>query len=47
MLTITLDPGHGGEDPGAIGRGGNREKDVVLSIAKRIKRRSRNSRICG
>ena len=39
MLTITLDPGHGGEDPGAIGRGGNREKDVVLSIAKRIKKK--------
>lgn len=37
MITIALDPGHGGEDPGAIGRGGNREKDVVLSIAKRIK----------
>jgi len=37
MLTITLDPGHGGEDPGAIGHGGNREKDVVLSIARRIK----------
>ena len=37
MLTITLDPGHGGEDPGAIGRSGSREKDVVLSIAKRIK----------
>lgn len=37
MLTIALDPGHGGEDPGAIGRGGSREKDIVLSIAKRIK----------
>jgi N-acetylmuramoyl-L-alanine amidase len=37
MLTIALDPGHGGEDPGAIGRGGSREKDVVLSIAKLIK----------
>jgi N-acetylmuramoyl-L-alanine amidase len=36
MLTIALDPGHGGEDPGAIGRGGNQEKDVVLAIAKRI-----------
>ena len=37
MLTIALDPGHGGEDPGAIGGGGSREKDVVLAIAKRIK----------
>ena len=37
MITIALDPGHGGEDPGAIGRGGSREKDVVLSIAKRLK----------
>jgi N-acetylmuramoyl-L-alanine amidase len=37
MLTIVLDPGHGGEDPGAIGRSGSREKDVVLSIAKRLK----------
>lgn len=37
MITIALDPGHGGEDPGAIGHGGNREKDVVLAIAKRLK----------
>lgn len=37
MLTIALDPGHGGEDPGAIGRSGLREKDVVLSIARRLK----------
>jgi N-acetylmuramoyl-L-alanine amidase len=37
MITIALDPGHGGEDPGAIGRGGSREKDVVLAIAKRLK----------
>jgi len=37
MLTIALDPGHGGEDPGAIGRRGSREKDVVLAIAKRLK----------
>jgi len=37
MITITLDPGHGGEDPGAIGHGGHREKDVVLSIARRLK----------
>lgn len=39
LLTIALDPGHGGEDPGAIGRGGSREKDVVLAIAKRLKAR--------
>jgi N-acetylmuramoyl-L-alanine amidase len=37
-LLIALDPGHGGEDPGAIGRNGTREKDIVLSIAKRLKR---------
>jgi len=39
MITIALDPGHGGEDPGAIGRHGSREKDVVLSIARRLKAR--------
>src|SRR5450830_686111 len=37
MLTIALDPGHGGEDPGASGKNGSREKDIVLSIAKRLK----------
>ncbi|WP_293779820.1 N-acetylmuramoyl-L-alanine amidase [uncultured Oxalicibacterium sp.] len=37
MLTIALDPGHGGEDPGAIGARGSYEKHVVLSIAKRLK----------
>jgi len=37
LVTITLDPGHGGEDPGAVGKGGSHEKDVVLSIAKRLK----------
>jgi N-acetylmuramoyl-L-alanine amidase len=39
MVTIALDPGHGGEDPGAIGHGGSREKDVTLSIARRLKAR--------
>jgi N-acetylmuramoyl-L-alanine amidase len=37
LITIALDPGHGGEDPGAVGRGGSREKDVVLAIARRLK----------
>ena len=37
MITIALDPGHGGEDPGAIGATGAREKDIVLAIAKRLK----------
>ena len=37
LLTIALDPGHGGEDPGAIGARGSREKDVVLSIARRLR----------
>jgi N-acetylmuramoyl-L-alanine amidase len=37
MLTIALDPGHGGEDPGAMGSRGSREKDIVLAIAKRLK----------
>jgi N-acetylmuramoyl-L-alanine amidase len=37
MLTIALDPGHGGEDPGAMGARGSREKDIVLAIAKRLK----------
>lgn len=37
MITIALDPGHGGEDPGAIGSSGSREKDIVLAIAKRLK----------
>jgi len=38
LVTIALDPGHGGEDPGAIGKAGTYEKDVVLSIAQRLKR---------
>ncbi|MEZ5729650.1 MAG: N-acetylmuramoyl-L-alanine amidase [Burkholderiaceae bacterium] len=36
LLTIAIDPGHGGEDPGAIGRRGTREKDVVLAIAQEL-----------
>jgi len=37
MVTIALDPGHGGEDPGAIGAKGSREKDIVLAVAQRLK----------
>ncbi len=37
MVTIVLDPGHGGEDPGAIGRGGSHEKNVTLQVARRLK----------
>lgn len=33
-IVIAVDPGHGGHDPGAIGRNGTREKDVALSVAK-------------
>jgi len=36
-ITVAIDPGHGGEDPGAIGRRGTREKDVVLAIARKLK----------
>lgn len=36
-ITIAIDPGHGGEDPGAIGRRGTFEKDVVLAIARKLK----------
>jgi N-acetylmuramoyl-L-alanine amidase len=37
MVTIALDPGHGGEDPGATGATGVHEKDIVLEVAKRLK----------
>jgi N-acetylmuramoyl-L-alanine amidase len=39
LIIIALDPGHGGEDPGAIGPGGTREKDVVLKLAHRLRDR--------
>jgi N-acetylmuramoyl-L-alanine amidase len=37
-ITVAIDPGHGGEDPGAIGRRGTYEKNVVLAISRRLKR---------
>src|SRR6185295_11408698 len=39
LLVIAIDPGHGGEDPGAIGPSGLREKDVVLAIAMQLRER--------
>ena len=39
LITIVLDPGHGGEDPGAVGRGGSYEKHVTLSVARRLKQK--------
>ena len=35
---VVIDPGHGGKDPGAIGRGGLREKEVVLDVGLRLKK---------
>ncbi|CAM3977475.1 N-acetylmuramoyl-L-alanine amidase AmiC [Rahnella victoriana] len=37
-LVIMLDPGHGGEDPGAIGKYKTREKDVVLQIGRKLQK---------
>ncbi len=39
LIIVALDAGHGGEDPGAIGPGGTREKDVVLRLAHRMRER--------
>ncbi len=39
VRNVIIDPGHGGKNPGAVGRRGLKEKDVVLDIAKRLKRR--------
>ena len=42
LVTITLDPGHGGEDPGAVGRRGTFEKTITLAVAKRLKEKIDN-----
>lgn len=39
IIIVALDPGHGGEDPGAIGPNGTREKDIVLQVAHRLRER--------
>jgi len=43
FIIVALDPGHGGEDPGAIGPRGTKEKDVVLQIAHRMRERINNT----
>lgn len=37
LLTVAIDPGHGGEDPGAIGSAGTYEKHIALDIAKKLR----------
>ena len=39
LVIVAIDAGHGGEDPGARGRGGAHEKDITLAIARRLKAR--------
>ncbi len=39
LIVVALDPGHGGEDPGAVGPSGLKEKDVVLSVALQLRDR--------
>ena len=39
LLVIAIDPGHGGEDPGAIGPSGLKEKDLVLAVALQLRER--------
>ena len=43
FIIVALDPGHGGEDPGAVGPRGTKEKDVVLQIAHRMRDRINNT----
>lgn len=47
LIIVALDPGHGGEDPGAIGPGGTQEKDVVLKVAHKLRQRINATRVNG
>ncbi|MDQ0086516.1 N-acetylmuramoyl-L-alanine amidase [Variovorax boronicumulans] len=47
IIIVALDPGHGGEDPGAIGPNGTREKDIVLQVAHRLRERINASSVNG
>lgn len=43
-IVIVVDPGHGGRDPGAVGRGKTREKDVALAVARKLAERINRER---
>jgi N-acetylmuramoyl-L-alanine amidase len=47
LIIVALDPGHGGEDPGALGPAGTREKDVVLQVAYKLRDRIDATRVNG
>jgi N-acetylmuramoyl-L-alanine amidase len=47
IIIVALDPGHGGEDPGAIGPAGTREKDIVLQVAQKLRDRINASTVAG
>jgi N-acetylmuramoyl-L-alanine amidase len=47
LIVVAIDPGHGGEDPGAIGPGGTHEKDVVLAIARKLRERVNRTQVNG
>ncbi|MCW8191500.1 N-acetylmuramoyl-L-alanine amidase [Verminephrobacter eiseniae] len=47
LIIVALDPGHGGEDPGAIGPAGTREKDVVLRVAQLLRQRINATTVAG
>ncbi len=47
LIIVALDPGHGGEDPGAIGPNGTREKDIVLRVAHLLRERINRTTVAG